>query len=87
MKALIIMNEKIMKFLGGANRAYSDVHVRIGYVSDIKTYLIFKNNAIIASLSADKVVRFFVSEYDIELINLIGAIDKFNENLEREYFV
>lgn len=82
----MIMNEKIRKFIDGANKIYSDVNLRIGYISDINTYLIFKNNTIIASLTKNK-VGFFVSEYDIELIDLIGFIDKFNKNLEREYFV
>lgn len=68
-----------MKFIDGTNTVYSDVNLRIGYLSEIKTYLIFENNTIIASLSVDKVVRFFVSKYNIELIDLIGAIDKFDE--------
>lgn len=80
----MIMNkkEKIRDFIDGTNKIYSDVNLCIGYISAIKTYLIFskdENNTIIASLSADKVVKFFVSEYDIELIDLIGAIDKFDE--------
>lgn len=82
----MIMNEKIRKFIDGTNKVYSDVNLRIGYISYINTYLIFKNNTIIASLTKNK-VGFFVSEYDIELIDLIGFIDKFNKNLEREYFV
>lgn len=76
----MIMNEKIRKFIDGTNKVYSDVNLRIGYISDINTYLIFENNTIIASLTANK-VRFFVSEYDIELIDLIGSIDKFNESM------
>lgn len=72
--------EKIRKFIDGANKVYSDVNLRIGYISDINTYLIFKNNTIIASLTANK-VGFFVSSYDIELIDLIGSIDKFNESM------
>lgn len=80
------MNEKIRKFIDGTNKVYSDVNLRIGYISYINTYLIFKNNTIIASLTKNK-VGFLVSEYDIELIDLIGFIDKFNKNLEREYFV
>lgn len=82
----MIMNEKIRKFIDGTNKVYSDVNLRIGYISYINTYLIFKNNTIIASLTKNK-VGFFVSAYDIELIDLIGFIDKFNKNLEREYFV
>lgn len=82
----MIMNEKIRKFIDGTNKVYSDVNLRIGYISYINTYLIFKNNTIIASLTKNK-VGFFVSEYDIELIDLIGFIDKFNKNLEREYLV
>lgn len=82
----MIINEKIRKFIDGINKVYSDVNLRIGYISYINTYLIFKNNTIIASLTKNK-VGFLVSEYDIELIDLIGFIDKFNKNLEREYFV
>lgn len=76
----MIMNEKIRKFIDGTNKIYSDANLRIGYISDINTYLIFENNTIIASLTANT-VRFFVSEYDIELIDLIGSIDKFNESM------